>query len=132
MNSVGKNTKIDKGAFFSMNVTLGNNSQIGPFCEIRGGVTIGDNVMMAPEVVFYTSNHCHQSTEVPMLQQGYTPIKPIYVEDDVWIGRRVIVLPGVTIGKGSIIGAGAVVAKDIPPYSVAVGNPAVVVKSRII
>ena len=58
-------------------------------------------------------------------------VKPIVIEDDVWIGRRVIILPGVTIGRGSVIGAGAVVAKDIPPYSVAVGNPCKVVRNRI-
>jgi maltose O-acetyltransferase len=62
---------------------------------------------------------------------GNTPIKAVIIEDNVWIGARVIILPGVTIGKGSTIGAGAVVSKNIPPYSVAVGNPARVVKSLI-
>ena len=58
-------------------------------------------------------------------------IRPVIIEDDVWIGARVIILPGVTIGTGSVIGAGAVISKSIPPYSVAVGNPARIVKNRL-
>lgn len=65
-----------------------------------------------------------------MRKQGMTEIRPVHIEDDVWIGARVCILPGVTIGKGSVIGACAVVSKSIPPYSVAVGNPAKVVKTR--
>jgi acetyltransferase-like isoleucine patch superfamily enzyme len=56
--------------------------------------------------------------------------KEVVIEDDVWLGYNVIVLPGVTIGKGSVIGAGSVVSKDIPPYSIAIGNPARVIKKR--
>lgn len=57
--------------------------------------------------------------------------KSVSIEDDVWLGYNVTVLPGVTIGKGSVIGAGSVVCSDIPPYSIAVGNPAKVIKRRI-
>lgn len=59
-----------------------------------------------------------------------TEIKPVIIEDNVWIGARVCILPGVTIGEGSVIGACAVVPKSVPPYSVVIGNPARVVKTR--
>lgn len=65
-----------------------------------------------------------------MDQQGWADEKPVVIEDDVWIGSRVIILPGVTIGKGSVIGASAVVSKSVPPYSVVAGNPAKIVKTR--
>lgn len=93
-------------------------------------MTIGENVMMGPEVLIYTQNHRMDDPDVPMRTQGMREIKPVFIEDDVWVGARVCILPGVTIGKGSVIGACAVVARDIPPYSVAVGNPARVVKTR--
>ena len=63
--------------------------------------------------------------------EGYTDIRPIVIEDDVWIGRRAIIMGGVTIGKGAVIGAGSVVTKDVPPYCVAAGNPAIVRKKLL-
>lgn len=122
--SIGRNSRIHK------NTVIGNRSGIGYGCEINNGVIMGDNVMMGPYVVIYTQNHCTNRTDIPMLEQGMKEIQKVTIEDDVWIGARVIILPGVTIGKGSVIGAGAVVSKSIPPYSVAVGNPARVVKTR--
>lgn len=131
MFSVGKNINIERGASFTAQCALGDYSGIGINCELNGPVFIGKYVNMGPEVIIYTVNHKTERTDVIMQMQGYTDPHPVIIEDDVWIGRRVIILPGVTIGKGSIIGAGAVVSKSIPPYSVAVGNPAVVVKSRL-
>lgn len=65
-----------------------------------------------------------------MSQQGIRPPKPVVIGDDVWIGARVIILPGVTVGKGAVLGAGTVVARDVPEWAVVVGNPARVVKFR--
>ena len=132
LKSFGEDANIEHGAVFNSSCSLGAFSSIGVDCELNGfgGITIGDYVMMGPETVIYTENHSTKRTDIPMQQQGYEAPKPVVIEDDVWIGRRVIILPGVTIGKGSVIGAGAVVSKDIPPYSVAVGVPARVVKSR--
>ncbi len=86
--------------------------------------------MMGPEVLIYTQNHDFSRTDITMDQQGWADEKPVVIEDDVWIGSRVIILPGVTIGKGSVIGASAVVTKSVPPYSVVAGNPAKIVKTR--
>lgn len=128
---VGKNVNIMSNASFGRRLKIGDNSGIGRNCEVMGDVSIGNNVMMGPDVVFYTRNHKRDSVEIPMIQQGFDDEKPIVIGDDVWIGRRVIFLPGVHVGNGCIIGAGAVVAKDIPDYAVVVGNPAQVVKYRI-
>ena len=96
----------------------------------RGGVKIGKYVMMGPEVHIYTQNHDFQKTDIPMSQQGFAEEKPVVIEDDVWIGSRVTILPGVRICSGSIIGASAVVTKDVLPYCVVAGNPAKIVKTR--
>ena len=127
----GKNINIERNAVFGPQLEIGNASGVGIDCEIYGPVTIGENVMMGPQVVIYTSGHKHDRTDIPMGEQGNEEAKPVIIGDDVWIGRRVIILPGVKIGTGSVIGAGAVVAKDIPDYSIAVGVPAKAVKSRL-
>lgn len=126
----GENVNIEHGAVFSDLIEIGDNSGIGVNCEINGSVKIGKNVMMGPEVVIYTSNHSFKDINIPMNEQGYSLENPVEIEDDVWIGRRVIILDGVKIGKGSIIGAGSIVTKSIEPYSIVGGNPAKVIKSR--
>lgn len=131
LRNCGKEVNFERTAIFSRNLSIGDYSGVGADTYVPANVTIGKYCMLGPEIVFYTQNHSFERTDIPMCQQGFKEIKPITIEDDCWIGRRVIILPGVTIGKGSIIGAGAIVAKDIPPYSVAVGNPAKVIKSRI-
>ena len=130
MKRVGKHVNIEKGAIFNGEVVIGDYSGIGVNRELNGPVTIGKYVMMGSEVVVYTRNHSSSRTDIPMQNQGYDSVRPVIIGDDVWIGRRVIILPGVQIGEGCIIGAGAVVAKDIPPYSVVVGNPAKIIKNR--
>ena len=77
---------------------------------------------MAPEVVFITRNHRFQDSSITILSQGSDDEKPIFVEDDVWIGRRVMVMPGVRIAQGAVIGAGAVVTKNVPPKAVQRGG----------
>lgn len=129
--SAGKGINIDRGATFAASVTIGDDSGIGKDCELHGEVHIGDYVMMAPECIFYTRNHETSGLGVPMGQQGETAPRAIYVGDDVWLGRRVMVMPGVHIGDHCIIAAGAVVTKDIPPFSIAGGVPAKVMGSRL-
>ena len=129
--SVGKGVNIERGATFGASTVIGDRSGIGINAELHGEVYIGSNVMMAPECVFYTRNHETTRMDIPMNAQGATESKPIVIGDDVWLGRRVMVMPGVHIGDHSIIAAGAVVTKDIPRYSIAGGVPARVIKSRI-
>lgn len=126
----GKNVNIERNAVFTPGIEIGNNSGIGIDCEVYGPVTIGDNVMMDPEVVIYTSSHRHDRIDITMIEQGFEEPRRVVIGDDVWLGRRAIIMPGVHIGKGCIIGAGAVVTKDIPEYSVAGGVPARVIKKR--
>lgn len=87
--------------------------------------------MMAPDVIIIGENHQFSRLDVPMRLQGYQEYPPVYIDDDVWIGARVIILPGITIGKGSILGAGSVVTKDVPPFSIVAGNPARIIRNRL-
>lgn len=127
----GKNINIEKNAYFTPGLVLGDNSGVGINCEVYGPVTIGTDVMMGPDVVIYTSGHRFDRTDIPMVEQGSTEEKMVTIGNDVWIGRRAIIMPGVTVGDGCVIGAGAVVTKDIPPYSVVGGVPAKVLKKRM-
>ncbi len=127
---VGKNVNIERKAVFGPLLEIGDNSGVGINCEVYGPVKIGNDVMMGPDVVCYTGGHRFDRTDITMIEQGGAEIKPITIGNDIWIGRRVMIMPGVNIGDGCVIGAGAVVTKDIPPYSVAGGVPAKVIKSR--
>lgn len=131
LDECGKNVNIEKGAQFSSSIKLGDNSGIGENAWLLSAeITIGKNVMMGPDCMIFTSNHVVEDIDIPMCEQGFTPVEPVVIEDDVWIGARVIILKGVTIGKGSVIGAGAVVTKDVAPYSIVGGTPAKLIKMR--
>ncbi len=86
--------------------------------------------MMGIDVLIINQNHCFERTDVPMCQQGLQSEQPVEIEDDVWVGDRVVILPGVKIGRGAILGAGSVVAKDVPSWAIVGGNPAKVLKFR--
>lgn len=115
-------------------IEIGDNSGIGTNAQISnvanaGEVIIGNDVMMGPDVLILVRIHNHSDSDIPMNRQGEI-IKKVVINDDVWIGARVIILPGVSVGKGSIIGAGSVVTKDVPPYSIVGGVPAKIIKWR--
>jgi maltose O-acetyltransferase len=133
LNSQGSHTNIERGAAFGRRkvVSLGNRSGIGIDCRLYGVVEIGDDVMMGPEVIIYAISHEYTETSRPMISQGAGEARPVVIGNDVWIGSRAIILPGVRIGRGSIIGAGCVLARSVPEYSVVVGNPGRVIKSRL-
>lgn len=126
----GKKVNIEHNALFSEKVSLGDYSGIGVNAKIYGTCVIGDRVMMGEDCTIITRNHKHDRLDIPMMEQGFEEEKPVHIGNDVWLGDRVIVLPGVHIGDGCVIGAGAVVTRDIPPYSVAAGVPAKVIKTR--
>ena len=108
----------DYGCF----IKVGKNFFADYHCTIldNGGVEIGDNVMFAPNVSLYTVGHPLDSA---LRQQAWEQAQPIKIGNDVWLGGNVVVLPGVTIGDNVVVGAGAVVTKDIPANSLAAGNP---------
>lgn len=108
-------------------VQVGDESIIGIGNVIIGPVTIGHHVMLAQHVVLSGLNHSYQDVSLPPSKQSVS-CKQITINDAVWIGANSVVTAGVTIGKHSVIGAGSVVTRDIPAYSVAVGNPARVIK----
>lgn len=108
-------------------VYVGNNSRIGIGNVIIGPVTIGNNVILAQNIVMSGLNHNYTNVDIPIYLQGET-VATITIEDDCWIGANAVITAGVTIGKHSVVGGGAVVTKDIPPYSIAIGNPAKVIK----
>ncbi len=130
LTKCGKNVNIEKGAVFSSKVELGDRSGIGVDANITGRCIIGNDVMMGPQCIIYTWNHKFDDITTTMRGQGVQEEKPVYIGDDVWIGGRVIILPGVKIGSHSIIGAGAVVTKDVPEWAIVAGNPATVKKFR--
>ena len=108
-------------------VIIGSHTRIGLHNTIIGPVTIGDHVNLAQGITVTALNHnftdCHKRID----EQGVAT-KPVIIEDDVWIGTNAVILPGVTIGHHSVVAAGAVVTKNVPPYSVAAGIPATVIK----
>lgn len=129
--TVGKNCKI----YPRVNLGDGNGITIGDNCRINEnvyieGAVIGNYVMIAPNVTIYSSTHIFLSTEIPMVMQGQTKEVASIIEDDVWIGNRVIIMPGLKIGTGSIIGAGAVVTKNVEPFSIVGGVPAKLIRKR--
>jgi acetyltransferase-like isoleucine patch superfamily enzyme len=122
-------------AFGCSKISLGRNVVIRPttmlFADIRNNgaeIIIEDDVLLGSGVHFYVTNHKFDNPDIPIIDQGHYDSKSIIVEKGSWIGANAIILPGVTIGKNSVIGAGSVVTKDIPAFSVAVGNPAHVIK----
>lgn len=129
-NHIGKNVNIQKGVIISNKLSIGDNSGIGINSVVQGKVEIGDNVMIGPECYIYTQNHCHLKTDIPMIKQGYEEEQSVTIGNDVWIGSRVTILPGVNIGNGVVIGASTVVPKSVPDYAIVVGNPAKIVGYR--
>ena len=131
LDDCGKWVNIDKGVTFATDIKLGNGSGIGANCSIPTGVSIGENVMMGIDILMFTNEHGHDDITVPMSAQGRTPVTPIVIEDDVWIGSRSLIMKGVHIGHGAIIAAGSVVTKDVPAYEIWGGTPAKFLRSRL-
>ena len=130
LEKCGNNVNIERRAVFSSHVSIGDNSGIGINASLTGCVIIGKNVMMGANCTMYSRNHTFERLDIPMREQGYSKEETIVIEDDVWIGGHVILLPGVHVGHGAIIGAGAVVTKDVPNYGIVGGNPAKLIRYR--
>jgi acetyltransferase-like isoleucine patch superfamily enzyme len=132
--ALGEGCEIDHGAVLA---TYGGSIRLGRRCSVNsysvllghGGLDVGDFVRIAPHCVIAPMNHVYADRSRPIMEQGLTR-EGIRIEDDVWLGAHTTVLDGCTIGGGSVIGAGAVVTQDIPPFSVAAGCPARVIRQR--
>lgn len=125
--SISPNVRI-KGRF-----EMGKGSSIAQNCSISGenaGVFIGENVMIAPNVVIVAFNHGYEIIEEPMVLQKNVEA-PIYIENNVWIASNCTIGKGVRIGDGAIIAANSFVNKDVPPFTIVGGVPAKIIKSRI-
>lgn len=132
---IGPNVAIDRYANFVIgkkcHVFIGDGTVIGRYCRIAGRdhyIWIGKEVGIAHRVYLSTSGHKYEDVTQSIIKQEFTSKGPVRVEDGCWIGIGTCILPNVVIGKHSVIGANSVVNKDIPPYSVAVGSPARVIK----
>ena len=129
LGRVGRNSIIEPPFFCSYghNIYLGNHVYVNFMCTIfdNNEVRIGDHVMIGPVAQIYTAAHPVQAE--PRIQ-GVEFAQPITIEDNVWIGGAAVILPGVTVGRNAVVGAGAVVTRDVPANTVVAGNPAKVVK----
>ncbi len=129
INNCGKNLSINRNVYISPNIEIGNNCTINENCKIRANTIIGDYVIIAPGVNILTSTHNFSDLTIPISIQGDTQMS-INIGNDVWIGTNAILLPGIIVHDHAIIGAGAVVTKDVPEYSIVGGNPARIIKYR--
>lgn len=112
-------------------LTIGDHVGISQNCfiQVRGPVVIGSKVMFGPGVSIFSENHGFENNDMPMITQPTTR-RGVTIGSDVWIGSNSTILDGVNIGDGSVIGANSVVTESVPPYSIAVGAPARVIKKR--
>lgn len=112
-------------------ITIGDRTAINERTRIvsTNSVSVGSDVMIASDCYILDVSHDTSSIHIPIREQGYR-MAPVVIEDDVWLGTGVIVLMGVTIGRGAIVAAGSVVTKDVPPFHIAGGVPAKLIKSR--
>lgn len=130
---LGKAALIDYGTYFRYpsRIKIGDNVAINRGCELypayvanEGTITIGNNVALGPHVKIFAGGHDYTTVDLGVTAGS------VVIHDYVWIGGNSTILQGVVIGEGAVIGAGSVVLRDIPPYAIAVGNPARVIKTR--
>ena len=134
MKEMGNSVHIRQNALFEFkNIKIGDHVLLGENCilasRVGGYIEIGDYTMISARVKFYTINHNFDLKDTPIREQTIE-VKPIIIGTDVGIGADSIILPGVKINDGSIVGAGSVVTRDVPPHTIVAGNPAKVIGKR--
>lgn len=129
LKKCGKNLRVKKGAEISLNSGVGDHSELGTNAIIQANVSIGNHVIMGPDIKIYSRNHKFERLDIPIQKQGknYYETK---IGNDVWIGANVIITAGCIIGNHSIIAAGSVITKNVPEYAIVGGVPAKIIKFR--
>lgn len=133
LGKLGASTRIGYG----FRVTSPEHVHIGNRCDFNegvfitggGGVTIGDYVGLGPGVKIWSVNHRYEDPDTPWILQGHEKL-PVVIEEDVWLGANCFVMPGTTIGRGSILSAGTVLMKSVPAFAIVAGNPGRIVGWR--
>ena len=129
----GKSVNIERGAYFGSgkDVEIGDFSGVGIFCRIHNNTVIGRNVMMGPYCYFLESTHRFDKTSISMKEQGrYEERVKVIIEDDIWMGREVMIIGNKITKEGTILGARTVLTKNFPEYSIVGGNPSRLIRSR--
>ena len=133
LKSLGKDVSFGAGTTVreGKGISVGNNVRIGQKCTLSGmgGINIGNNVSFGQEVLIWSDNHDYLSPST-LPYSSECILKPVEISDNVWIGARSCILPGVKIGEGAVIAMGSVVTKDVPACAVVGGNPAKIIKYR--
>ena len=130
--SIGDNVEFYYGVYIQpcgKEVAIGSGTHFAPYGVLYGPLEVGENCAIAAHVVLASVQHTHTDVDTPFVKQPVDQRK-ITIQDNVWIGANAVITPGITIGTGSIIGAGAVVTKDVEPYSVMGGVPARLIRKR--
>ena len=131
LDRCGKDVNIEKNVELRWGgIELGDRSSFGEGSIIGGNTVVGKDVMIGRQLITIPRNHKIDDPYIPMIQQGFEPATKIIIDDDVWIGDRVTILAGVHIHSHSVVGAGAVVTKDVPEYAIVGGVPAKVIRYR--
>ena len=133
LKSCGNKVRFSSGIrlFAPKNITIGENVWVGASCVFsgHGGINIGNNVSFGPQVMIWSEKHDFQKPTLIPYDSSFIK-KEVNIEDNVWLGARSTIVPGVRIGEGAVVGMGSVVTKDVPAGAVVGGNPAKIIKYR--
>lgn len=130
----GENAEFRMGAYAVQcsNIKIGKNVVIRPNCVLMASqdsvIDIENDVLVGSGVHIYVSNHRFDDVSLPIYHQGHSPSEAVKIKEGSWIGAGAIILPGVTIGKNSVVGAGSIVTKNVEDFTVVAGNPAKLIK----
>jgi acetyltransferase-like isoleucine patch superfamily enzyme len=139
-NTFGEGSEFRPHAYAicTSNISIGKNIIIRPNTMLfaddteTGKICIEDDVEIGAGVHFYVNNHAFNRTDIPIKYQGYFKSESILIKSGAWVGACCVILPGVTIGRNAVVGAGSIVTRDVEPFTVAVGNPAKTIKNIIL